>query len=366
MPPRIPKKPQTEGSFNFDPDQFLEKWEKGEYGVPKDSNDFQKCIARAFGLRANDSYIYRATAEVTLAQAQTYLNYGGQGRLLEWYRDEEGKQLPSPPQADITAYTLSFSPSTSTTSSLRALSSNAKRASLRASIATHLLSLYSPPTFPIPKLKSPQPNPYLDLWTWTCPALQWAGPDPGTAQTRISHALLPVLYHHFGCVVPSWDALVTILTLAKGRAVLDVGSGNGYWNYMLRRTTVPGVKPAAEVLPIDSGVSEWRTMWVGDTIAADGPEYIRRHRAGGKEDVLLLVYPQVGGEFTSRIIGAYEGDTIVVAGTQNANGFTGFSSETIGEWMGREKKEFEKVCQIPLPSFAGKDEALFAFVKKKS
>lgn len=88
MPPRIPKKPQTEGSFNFDPDSFFEKWATGENGVPKD-NDFQKCISRAFGLRSSDAYVYKAIAEVTLSQAQTYLNYGNQGRLLEWYRDEE-------------------------------------------------------------------------------------------------------------------------------------------------------------------------------------------------------------------------------------------------------------------------------------
>jgi len=57
------------------------------------------------------------------------------------------------------------------------------------------------------------------------------------------------------------------------------------------------------------------------------------------------------------------GDTIIVAGTQNANGFTAFAKETIAEWMAREMPDFEKILQIPLPSFAGKDEALFAFRK---
>lgn len=59
-----------------------------------------------------------------------------------------------------------------------------------------------------------------------------------------------------------------------------------------------------------------------------------------------------------------EGDTIICAGTQNANGFTAFEKETIAEWMAREMPDFEKVCQIPLPSFAGKDEALFVFDRK--
>lgn len=59
-----------------------------------------------------------------------------------------------------------------------------------------------------------------------------------------------------------------------------------------------------------------------------------------------------------------EGDTIICAGTQNANGFTAFVKETIAEWMEREKPDFEKICQVPLPSFAAKDEALFVFQRK--
>ncbi len=58
-----------------------------------------------------------------------------------------------------------------------------------------------------------------------------------------------------------------------------------------------------------------------------------------------------------------EGTTIVCAGTQNASGFTGFAKETIAEWMAREMPGWKRVLQIPLPSFAGKDEALFVFEK---
>ncbi|PNS21024.1 5-formyltetrahydrofolate cyclo-ligase [Sphaceloma murrayae] len=367
MAPRIPKKPQTEGSFNFDPDQILEKWEKGEIGIPT-NNDFRKCILRAFGLRANDTYVYKAIAEVTLEQAQVYLNYGDQGRLLEWYRDEEGNKLPSPPTADITAYTNIFASTTSTPSALRALLSNAKKLSLRHTIATHLLSLHLPhPTLSIPKLKVPHPNPYLDLWTWSCHALHWAGPDPGTADTKISHALLPVLYHHFGCVVPTYEALVVIKGVAEGRPIIDLGSGNGYWTYMLRRLET-GPMPSRgkiEVVPVDSGHSTWRTVWVGDTVVADGVEFLGK-RDGGKGDVLLLVYPQVGDDFTGRVLRAYKGETVVVAGTQNGNGFTGFKGETIDKWMEREMGELGLVARIPLPSFAGKDEALFVFERNST
>lgn len=63
---------------------------------------------------------------------------------------------------------------------------------------------------------------------------------------------------------------------------------------------------------------------------------------------------------------ATEGDTIICAGTQNSNGYTAFAKETIADWIAREMPTFEKVCQIPLPSFAAKDEALFAFQRKAS
>ena len=58
------------------------------------------------------------------------------------------------------------------------------------------------------------------------------------------------------------------------------------------------------------------------------------------------------------------GTTIVVASTQNASGFTAFAKDTIAEWMARKMPAWEKILQVPLPSFAGKDEALFAFERK--
>ena len=85
--------------------------------------------------------------------------------------------------------------------------------------------------------------------------------------------------------------------------------------------------------------------------------------------VLLLVYPVVGGGvgggteggFTRHLVNAFQGDTIAVVGTQNLNGYTGFRSITMDQYMEREHKEWTKVVQIALPSFAGKDEALYVF-----
>jgi len=165
-----------------------------------------------------------------------------------------------------------------------------------------------------------------------------------------------VFYHHFGCVCPSFEALETIRVLGKGRGVVEVGSGNGYWAYMLRRL---GMKVAA----VDNGDSVWRTMWIGDTVKQDGAKYLAG-KCGAKDEVLLMVYPQVSTHFTRSVLEAYKGSMIVIAGTQNANGFTAFRDEVVDAFVQREMPQFEKVVQTPLPSFAGKDEALFVFERK--
>ncbi|KAK6406244.1 hypothetical protein LTR81_019050 [Elasticomyces elasticus] len=365
--PSIPSKPQTEDSSTFDPDKYFEAWSKEEYTPPYD-NDFRKFIIKTFDLPFRDDYGYMAqSAEVTLLQAQTYVEWGAQGNLHAWYRDDEGVVRDPPTATDVAAYTDIFRPSTSTSKALTALGSNAKKGAVRADVSKHLQSQYNPPSadskLAVSKTKQ-HVNPYFDLWAWSCQNLEWGGPEEGTAKIKISHAMLPVLYHHFGCICPSYESLELIRQVAKGRKVLDVGSGNGYWTYMLRRMEPPSKKEKKlEVVPIDNGMSEWRTIWIGDTIETDGMEWLAGHE-GGKDAVLLLVYPMVGGEFTSKMIKAYQGTTIVCAGTQNASGFTGFAKETIAEWMTREMPGWERVLQIPLPSFAGKDEALLIFQKK--
>lgn len=172
-------------------------------------------------------------------------------------------------------------------------------------VARHLQSLYAPPS-PETKLvvnrNKDHVNPYLDVWAWSNQNIEWAGPEANTVKIKQSHAILPVLYHHFGCVCPSYEALSLISQLSRGRTIVDMGSGNGYWTYMLRRMAQG--KKKLEVIAIDSGLSEWRTMWVGDTVEADGVKWLYQHQ-GARDMVLLLVYPNTGEDFTSKMIKAY-------------------------------------------------------------
>ncbi|KAF2216316.1 hypothetical protein CERZMDRAFT_33393 [Cercospora zeae-maydis SCOH1-5] len=360
----IPKKPQTEGSVTFDPGKFFDAWSRGELTAPYD-NDFRKFTIKSFGLRLNDQYGYRATTEVTLLAAQSHVEAGAANGLHTWYRDTTGQPRPNPNATDVAAYTDIFRPTTVTSKAITAFASNAKKGTVRADIAKHLHALYAPPDaarkLQINKSKS-HINPYFDISAWAFQNLEWAGPEERTVDIKYSHAILPVLYHHFGCVCPSYESLSYVHQVARGRPIFDIGSGNGYWTYMLRRLEVQAKKQLT-VIAVDNGLSEWRTMWIGDTIEADGHKWLQQNQ-GGKDGVLLLVYPMVGMEFTSKMIKAYKGTTIVSAGAQNASGFTAFAKETIADWMARELPAWEKVLQVPLPSFPGKDEALFIFEKQ--
>ena len=163
--------------------------------------------------------------------------------------------------------------------------------------------------------------------------------------------------HHFGCVVPSYESLEVVKQLAGQRLVVELGSGNGYWTYMLRRMGV-------SVQAVDNLQSEYRTLWIGDTLIKDGEKYLKDEK-GCRDAMLLLVYPIVSSDFTSKVLDTYKGDTICVAGTQNQNGYTAFKDRIIDEYMKAEKADYEKTIQIPLPSFPGKDEALFVFERHK-
>ncbi|KAL6722250.1 hypothetical protein ACLMJK_001357 [Lecanora helva] len=353
----------TDGASSFDPDTLFECWSQGHITTPKD-NDLRSSIISTFSLTPDDSYVYHAIASVTLSEVQAAIDHGAESGLHAWYVGGDGKPLSPPSQVDIAAYTSIFAPQTSPEKVLKGFSANAKKGSIRSHVASYLQShRVISPCLNTTKSKK-HVNPYYDFWAWSCSNLEWAGPSQNSEKVKISHHILPVFMHHFGCVVPSYEALETIKHFTRARnkqaerAVIDMGSGNGYWTYMLRRLAVA-------VDAVDNQQSKYRTLWIDDTITAEGEKYLRDN-GGCKEKVLLLVYPIVSADFTARILNAYKGDTIVVVGTQNANGYTAFRNQTIATYMSTRKRDFELIVQFPLPSFAGKDEALFVFERNLS
>jgi SAM-dependent methyltransferase len=355
-------KPYTEGSSSFDPDEILSE----DLNSPE--SVFQRClkidglwpaITYLFNLPEDDEYVYHATASVTLEQVQKAIIAGNANGLHDWYFDSDGKSLGHPPQPDIDAYISLFDPSKNPTNTLKGFSSNSRKASIRKGVADHLTSKrHLSPNLSIPKRKTLFPNPYFTLWAWSCKNLEYCGPDATTCTVKASHHILPVFMHHFGCVCPSYESLQIIKKVSQGRTVLDVGCGNGYWTYMLRREGV-------DVIAIDNAQSRYRTCWISDIVFEDGLSHLQKKRQGsGKNDVLLLVYPIIANDFTGKILRAFKGDVICVVGTQNSNGYTCFRDQIVDEWMGRERPEMELLARVPLPSFAGKDEALFVWRRR--
>lgn len=367
------KGPSTIGVATFDPDTLytdLELHQKTRDGLNK--NNVAEAIRAAFNLSEKDTYPYRAgNATVTLDQTQSAVDKGPANGLCAWYpspeifKDEDGtekRKLSYPSPAEVAAYISLFDPSKSATNVLKGYKANAKKNSLQSGVMDYLSTKrYIDPSagIVVAKTKKGHPNVYADFWTWSCMSLRWAGPNEYTKSTHTSHHVLPVFMHHFGCVCPSYESIEIIRSVSRGCEgfILDVGSGNGYWTYMLRRSGL-------EVRAIDNGQSTWRTLWIDDTVNDDAAKYIKTRRKGGKDDVLLMVYPVVGLDFTVSVLNAYKGDVICVVGTQNGNGYTGFKDEMIDQWMARERTDFERIVQVPLPSFAGKDEALFVFRRK--
>ncbi|KAK4178873.1 hypothetical protein QBC36DRAFT_323708 [Triangularia setosa] len=415
------------GNPSFDPEKAVADHDTHEAAVKllNEKNDFEGAIRLWFGLpeAGKDDYVYHAVASVTLPQVQRAVAMGRENGLHGWYdgqnktEGDASRPPPLPSTSDIQSYTSLFSPSSSSspTSSLKSFVSNAKKDSIRALVSSNLLSKRClHPSFSgllqIPKVKNLATiplNPYLDFWVWSCSNLEWCGPVG--EQGLKSHHVLPVLMHHFGCVVPSHEALGIIKKLAEGAGrgttgkedgngvvdgspgngtaagkkpkskkakrekppppmkVLDVGSGNGYWSFMLRQYGL-------ETIAVDNMQSEWRVNWVPDTNLTTGTSYLKSSLPASqhKNHILLLVYPITGsdgtGSFTRELMDVYKGDVVVVAGTQNGNGYTSFGKGkgTMDEYMMGKKQgsEWEKIAQVPLPSFAGRDEGLSVYVRR--
>ncbi|ORY87837.1 hypothetical protein BCR37DRAFT_390352 [Protomyces lactucae-debilis] len=321
-------------------------------------NDIIKTICHTFKLPPpeEDTFLYAAEGiQLKLHHVQEELKSG-----RKWQYQFKG-QLVDVTQSDVDAYTHIFKSSTATAKLLKSFLENAKKNSTRPAIAAYLNIRRRIVPVLEAKLsrKKTHLNPFFDIWCLACKQLGFMGPlqvggydDP--RKVHLTHSLLPIFMHHFGCAVPCWETLQLIELVAAHRLVLDVGCGNGYWTWILRNMGV-------QVEAVDDKSSSWRTMWIDDIVGADAVTYLKKRKSA--DEVLLLVYPIVGGnKLTQRILEAFKGDTVCYVGTQNANRYTAFADKTMMEYF-EQRGGWQMVASSPMPSFPGKDDALQIFVR---
>ena len=318
-------------------------------------NDIVKSIETAFRIPADDDYHYHTEGGgCSMADARLAFQSGAQ------YQYAMGGKTVAIPAADIKAYTDVFRSSTDTDKSLRSFLQNSKKDSPRRKVAEHLTSRRYIDDTVRDKLSKRKKhcNPYFDLWVASCEQLGFVGPLESASyehpqSAKQSHPILPVFMHHFGCGIPDYEALSIIAAVVGKRRIVDLGCGNAYWTWLLRREGL-------SVTAVDDLSSRWRTTWAADIVKSDAVQYVQRQMT--RDDVLLLVYPIVGGkDLTKRIIDAYEGDTLIIAGTQNNNRYTTFADCSVDGYFEARQGEWTLLVRKPLPSFVGKDDALYVY-----
>lgn len=319
-------------------------------------DDIVKTIESTFSISEDDDYhYYTEGGGCRMADARLAFQSRAQ------YQYAMGGQLVTIPVADIRAYVDVFRAGTDTDKSLRSFLQNAKKDSPRRKVAEHLSARrYIDPALAGQLTKRKKHiNPYFDLWALSCEQLGFVGPLPGSYEhpqaAKQSHPILPVFMHHFGCGIPDYEALSIVRAVVGKRRLVDLGCGNAYWTWLLRREGL-------SVTAVDDLSSRWRTTWASDIVKSDAVQFVQKSMQ--KEDVLLLVYPIVGGnDLTKRIIQAYKGDTLIIAGTQNNNRYTTFADASVDDWFAG-RKEWQLLARKPLPSFVGKDDALFVYKRQ--
>jgi hypothetical protein len=134
-----------------------------------------------------------------------------------------------------------------------------------------------------------------------------------TPRQRSETSSLPVrAAAQYSWAIPNALALKTISEL---QPVVEIGSGNGYWVYLLRSR-------GCDVTAVDSypndrtrgqrNVSRHAaTTWIDDTIVMSGEQFLREQK-GCKHATLLFCWPREG--MLESILRHYSGNVIVVIG----------------------------------------------------
>lgn len=106
----------------------------------------------------------------------------------------------------------------------------------------------------------------------------------------------------YGYAIPNETSLDVIAQFGQ---VLEVGSGSGYWAYLLRKKSV-------EVIALDNRVScdSMEHDWFPDTVKTDVTQYLQDHD-GCPDRALFMCWPNYDGDL---VLKAYKGRNVIVVG----------------------------------------------------
>lgn len=164
----------------------------------------------------------------------------------------------------------------------------------------------------------------------------------------------------YSCSIPNETALNTI---ARYGPVIEVGSGSGYWAYLLRLKNV-------DIIAVDNGTEsiwnhenrDWMYDWFPDTVNADGLQYISE-RGGFRDRTLLLCWPRVGmgcsrGESSvcpRSLSQIFTGDHLIIIARP--------SIDPIIQEM-RQNREWRLIRVVDLPVWTGWPDRLFVYTRR--
>lgn len=146
-----------------------------------------------------------------------------------------------------------------------------------------------------------------------------------------------MIIQYFGYAIPDPQALSIIkeytMTLEQPclpRRVIEIGSGLGYWTYLLRQEglQVDAVDTMEEFNQVDR-------YWIKDTIKADAVDYLKENNS--KESVLLMVWPRSCEEFLEH----FQGEYVILVG-EGEMGCTGVIHERYQNSEGEEEGECDE------------------------
>ena len=156
--------------------------------------------------------------------------------------------------------------------------------------------------------------------------------------------LRETLVARFAWAIPNEEALAAIEKAAKGRAVVEMGAGKGYWAKLLQDRGLT-------VLPFDK--KKQPDAWT--TVKKGTPKILTRH----SDKVLFLCWPSYDDPMAHDCLKYWKGDTLIYVGEGNG----GCTADDA--FHASLDKYFTRLRSVGIPQFPGIHDNLTVYQRKQ-